>query len=81
MLQMDIGGLNVQRALNNLIDALDYRRLTSEILEVLNKLSVVGVKRTKGIELLFLVGLGIPLQRRLDIRRDAQTQLDILPRR
>ena len=48
-----------------------------EILEVLNKFSVVHVIAAEGIELLFLVALGIPLQRRLDIRREAQMQFNV----
>ena len=58
---MHIRGLNVQRALNNLIDPLDHRRLTGKILEVLDKLRVIDIKGSKSVERLFLVALGIAL--------------------
>ena len=74
---MYVGCLNVQRALNNLVNALNHGRLAGEVLQVLNKLVVVNVKGAKAINFILFITLNIKLKCRFYIRCHTELKLDL----
>ena len=65
---MHVGRLYVQGALDDLINALNHRRLTGEVLQMFNKLVVVDVECAEAIDLILFISPNIKLKGRFYIR-------------
>ena len=63
VLQMHIGGFNIQRPLDDLVDSLNYRRLAGEVFQMLYELVVVDIKSAKTFQRFFFLSLTVALER------------------
>ena len=74
---MHVGRLYVQGALDDLINALNHRRLAGEVLQMFNKLIVINVKGAKAINFILFIALNIKLKCSFYIRCHTELKLDL----